>query len=132
MQQADQEFSKWMEDVRIEKGFLSQADLARAMNWNQGMLSRIESGKRSPTPAFLVALAAALKINTDVVLARAGLGRESEHVNDARRQELLSEFDQLSDEDQERMLLVARAFKKAESKAPTATRAQPALRTKKV
>lgn len=109
-------FGDWMKTARLQADFATQSDLAKAMNWDQSMVSRVESGKREPTAEFVLALAKALGIDQRLVAAKAGLSDAPIPVSEQTRAELLSVFDQLSDDDQSTLIELARALRRQEQK----------------
>jgi transcriptional regulator with XRE-family HTH domain len=65
-------FSGWLEREMAERR-MSPADLARATRKDQGVISRILSGERSPSPNTLSAIAHALRLPVETVLRAAGI-----------------------------------------------------------
>ena len=53
--------------IREKKG-MTQGDICRAMDFDRGYISSIESGKRNPTLSTLKKLADALKVSVDELL----------------------------------------------------------------
>lgn len=86
------------------------------MQWDQSVISRIESGEREPTADFAIAVAKTLQLEPNLVLAKAGLADEPLPVNEQSRAELMSVFDRLSDEDQVRLIEMAKGLEQAERK----------------
>lgn len=60
-------FSDWLNAQLAERN-MSAAELARAMNKDQGVVSRMLRGERSPSPATIQSIANALRLPLDIVL----------------------------------------------------------------
>jgi transcriptional regulator with XRE-family HTH domain len=65
-------FGDWLVEQRELKG-ISQNKLAEKMNFSQAAVSRVESGKVSPTSDFIIAVAEALDMPLELVYRRGGL-----------------------------------------------------------
>jgi transcriptional regulator with XRE-family HTH domain len=102
---------------------MTQSDLGRLIGFDNTMVSRIELDERSPKADFLVAVARGLEIDPRYVFSKAGMEFTDDPmpVNDQLRAELLSAVDQMSDEDLQRMIEIAKALGKAERKAVPAS-----------
>ncbi len=85
-----EERGKKLRRMRNKKG-LSLREAARLANVSPTSLSLTETGKRKPTPAFLLKLAPVLSIPQDELLALYGYGEVDEV--DRRLHRLAKEFD---------------------------------------
>ena len=107
--------------------------MARDLKVTQGTVSAVELGQ-DPSLPFLASLADVYRLDESELRELAGQrplqSPRDDAGNNVRRSELMAEFDELSDEDQERLLLVARAFKRAKPKQPDG-QTKPVFRTKK-
>lgn len=105
--------------------------MARDLKVTQATVSAVELGQ-DPSLPFLASMAEVYRLDEGELRDLAGqkpLQAPQVSGGSVRRSELLAEFDELSDDDQERWSLVARAFKRAKVQ-PSETR-QPALKPKK-
>lgn len=100
-------FAEWIEEQLRERGW-KQADLARESGLDTGYLSRIINMERRIGPESCVAIANALMLPPDLVFTKAGL-LPSKPQDDITR-EATHLFDQLSDADQETVLIMMRAL----------------------
>jgi len=101
------DFRDWIE-ARLQERDWKQADLARASGMDTGFLSRILSGTAQAGLDTCVAIANALMLPPDLVLTKAGLLPQKSQDDITREATHL--FDQLSDEDQETVLIMMRAL----------------------
>jgi transcriptional regulator with XRE-family HTH domain len=108
-------FGEWLRQQRTAAGY-TQTQLARKIGFDQSTISAIELDAYKPTHKFAFALATALGLDVEVVLELAGIGAESVEVDERARAELLSVFDQLSDDDQSTLIELARALRRQEQK----------------
>lgn len=105
--------------------------MARDLKVTQATVSAVELGQ-DPSLPFLASMAEVYRLDESDLRELSGqkpLQPTPANGGSVRRSELLAEFDELSDDDQERLLLVARAFKRA--KTQTSETRQPALKPKK-
>lgn len=73
---------------------MSPADLARATNKDQGIISRLLRGERQPRPETLADIARALKLSVDEVYRAAGLlpPRPDSNIDVERAEHLVRSF----------------------------------------
>lgn len=109
-------FGYWAKSVREGKG-ITQVELAKMMGYGQSRISRVEKLGEATTD-YAVAFAKALGIDRDVAL-------EKLHGKKSTRSELIAEIEaeaaDLEEEDQKRLLEIARALKRAGSRGKAAT-----------
>ncbi|MEJ5223530.1 MAG: helix-turn-helix transcriptional regulator [Anaerolineales bacterium] len=107
-------FSDWLANELNQRG-MSPADLARATNKAQAVISRILSNERRPAPETLESIARALKLPPEIVFRRAGLlppvSPDIEY-----REELLYLFSELSPDEQEEIIELLRFKKERKTK----------------
>lgn len=95
---------------------LTQLQMARDLKVTQATMSAVELGQ-DPSLPFLRQLADSYGLDERELREIAGVGSMMQVIgNNTRRAELLTEFEQLSDEDQDRVLVVARAFNQMKPK----------------
>lgn len=100
------DFAGWLREQMQARGW-SQADLMRSSGLTPAAISRVLGGSRRPGIAMCRQLAEAFQLPVDTVFRKAG------HLPDApgwteEHSHLLYLFDQLSPEDQEEVLAIAR------------------------
>ncbi len=118
-------FLEWLRDEMKARNWQPK-DLSDASNITLTQVTRVLKGEQEPGRKFLQAIAAGLHYPRLVLYYRAGwLGREPVRVRRigepagdvalqelrAEQEELLAIFDQLSDEDQETLIWMARGFR---------------------
>lgn len=96
-------------DETLSKQGLTRAELARKANISQSVLSLIWSGSRQPGPDVCLAVARALRVNPITVYQWADLLPPDASV-DEDSQEMMHLFTQMSEEDQETLIGMARFF----------------------
>jgi transcriptional regulator with XRE-family HTH domain len=104
-------FAKWLQDEMQSRGW-DQSDLMRHANLTTGVVSRILSLEREPSPKTLRAIARAMQVPPEDVFRRAGLLPRSTAMPDGA-EELLQYFRSAGEEDRRRMLRVVRALYEA-------------------
>ena len=104
---ATDDFREWIEDQLRQRDW-KQSDLARAAGIDTGFLSRILNGIDNAGIQTCTQIAKALVLPPDLVFTKAGL-LPSKPQDDTTR-EATHLFDQLSDADQETVLIMMRAL----------------------
>lgn len=103
-----EDFSAWLQAELDARGW-DQAELARRSQTTTALISRMISGERLPGAVVARRLARALSLAPEEVFRRAGLlprtGPKPEGL-----EELAYLYTEMSDEDRDRLLAVARAF----------------------
>lgn len=89
--------SDWLEALLKETG-MTQAELARAANLDQGLLSRIRRGMTKPTAETLQAIARATKMPVEEIYQRAGL-LKPRSLSDRIRLRFLEDLQDMPDSD---------------------------------
>jgi transcriptional regulator with XRE-family HTH domain len=97
-QMTTEDFPRWLNDQLKAEG-LRPVDLAKVCQIDNGVISRLLSGERRPTPETLSAIARGLRLPPEYVFRVAGL-LPNNVVND-RASRLAHRIAQLPDEDQE-------------------------------
>ena len=85
------------------------AELSRRGGITKSQLSKVVAGDRRPGPGTCRAIARAFHLPMEDVFHRAGLLPRSRRVNDYE-EELWHYYSQLNEDDQQRLLLIARAL----------------------
>lgn len=96
-------------DKVLIKQDITRADLARKANISQSVLSLIWSGSRQPGPEVCLAVARALRISPITVYQWADL-LPPEIGMDKETEEMMHLFEQMSEDDQETLIGMARFF----------------------
>jgi transcriptional regulator with XRE-family HTH domain len=120
-------FGKWIKDKRKEKR-LTQEQLEIVTGYSQPVISAVENGDESYSADFVIAIADALDQDESLALQIAGkstVNPSAAKGDNNRYSELQSIYKRLSDEDQIRLLDMAKSLKQTEEKLK---KARPALR----
>lgn len=67
MRSESKKLGKNLKRIRIERG-VSQGDIARALGFSRGFVSKIENGKTNPTLTTIAKLAKAVGVSTDKLI----------------------------------------------------------------
>ncbi len=105
------EFTQWLEEELKQRG-MSKSELARRGSINLSHLQRVLAGERKPGPNTCSGIARALHIPVEEVFRRAGVLPKSRRIS-TKLEELQFHFNNLSEEDQERVLIFVRALDEA-------------------
>lgn len=96
------EFRDWL-SIELERRRMSQSDLARAIHMNQGSISRLLSGKTSPTIETLQAIARAFQMSVTTVYRAASVLKDLP-VKDALAERIANDLDKLDPHDRDEVL----------------------------
>ncbi|HOF88610.1 MAG TPA: helix-turn-helix domain-containing protein [Armatimonadota bacterium] len=103
-----EDFANWLREEMACRGW-DQSELTRRANLTTGVLSRILSLEREPSPKTLRAIARAFQIPSEDVFRRAGLLPHASAMPEGAA-ELLMYYRSAREEDRRRMLRVVRAL----------------------
>jgi len=107
-----EEFIQWLQEQLEEHGW-GQAELARRGGITRSQISRLLSGERQPTATTCRAIARAFHMPVDEVFRKAAILPRNRRVPDDF-EELQHYFLELSDEDQQRVIVIVRALHEAQ------------------
>lgn len=100
------DFPTWLQKELDARGW-NQSDLSRRSGITTGQISRILNGTRGPAPETLNGIAKAFHLSPELIFRIAGLLPPRENV-EPLDEELLDLFEQLTPEDQDEILQLAR------------------------
>ena len=104
-------FRNWLKH-EIDKRYWTYNELARRAQLSSAAISMVMTGQRNPGIDFCKGIADALGIDARIILDKADL-LPLASTSQEEQEELLFLFENLSIEDQERILIIMRSFKKA-------------------
>lgn len=107
-------FGTWLAEELTRRRW-EQSELRRYGGLTSGQVSRIISGERKAGPHACVIIARAMGLPPEEVFRRAGLLPPVRESVEGTR-ELVYLFENISEDDRQRLLLVARAFWEAKEK----------------
>jgi transcriptional regulator with XRE-family HTH domain len=111
------DFSEWLQSELDKRGW-RQADLARRSGIHTGHLSKVLSRERMPGVEFCNGVALAFGLPEIEVLQHAGLVSASPQETPGIK-ELVYQFSQLSDEDQQTILAIVRGLREQRTRYST-------------
>lgn len=115
------DFPAWLQKELNDRGW-TQADLSRFSNLSTAAISRMMTGARGIGPDACLAIANALRIPPEIVFRAAGL-LPPKPDDEVTLEEWLYVLDQLSEEDRDELLNIARLkIERREKKKPSAPR----------
>lgn len=118
-------FSQWLQNELTARG-MSQADLARKSGLTTGAISNLINDVRHPSVEALLAIAKALKLPADALFRIAGILPETAETS-VEDEELLFLFNQLSTNDQQELLEIARMKVSRRGNAKTSRISKPPI-----
>lgn len=131
----NESFGEWVKLLRVSKGW-NQKKLAEATRFVPSVITKVELDQQEPTADFCIALAAAMGLSVEYVLAKAGKpgyeqylnseGGTAAHGESAAVRQIRALIDLLDDEDQKRAIKLLETFVETH-RAPS--RARPARKT---